>query len=467
MKNKLISAAVTAALLSAAYVPVAAAQGTTELEQLKAQIAVLAAKVEQMEKAQQAQAQTQKAQGETQDKTIDMIAQQRANVGDWVGRFTWKGDFRYRNEDIRQEFTPGDRNRDRLRLRAGFVAKANDTVTAEVQLTTSEALSSGGYGDARSSNQTLTDANSRKRIWLDTAFATWAPNANFKVTGGKQRYPFVKPNNSGFFDNDINPEGVSVNWQQGANGLFADAYYFIMAERNTGAAGGADSTFSGAQIGWRGDIASGTRLTLAAMYYDMGAVQGYNAVQDGAISATLNNSFGNTTTANPAICRPGIINTTTTTSCIADDFNVVEAMAELAVQVGGKPLTIGVDYAKNNEADFAASATSPAGLDTALMFGVQYGRVTTAHTWEVAYTYQKLENDSLYGQFVDSDFGGGSTGTKGSVVRFGYGFGRNFRVNGTYFLNDLNIDVPTTIAGVGAITNRNYRRFQLDFNIGF
>jgi hypothetical protein len=463
MKNSLIQAAVAAALLSAACVPVASAQGTTELEQLKAQIQALSAKVEAMEKAQQAQAATQKSQGETQDKTIDMIAQQRANVGDWVGRFTWKGDFRYRNEDIRQEFTPGDRNRDRLRLRAGFVAKANDTVTAEVQLTTSESLASGGYGDARSSNQTLTDANSRKRVWLDTAFAQWAPNANFKVTGGKQRYPFVKPTNSGFFDNDINPEGISANWQQGATGLFADAYYFILAERNANAAGGADSTFSGAQFGWRGDIASGTRLTLAAMYFDMGAVQGYNAVQDSLVPA---NAFGNTTTTNAAICRPGVI-TATSTACIADDFNIVEAMAELAMQVGGKPLTVGVEYAKNNEADFSASATSPDGLDTAMMFGVQYGRVTTARTWEVAYTYQKLENDSLYGQFVDSDFGGGSTGTKGSVFRVGYGFGRNFRVNGTYFVNDLNIDVPTNIAGVGAVNNRKYRRLQVDFNIGF
>jgi hypothetical protein len=463
MKNSLIKAAVAAALLSAAYVPAASAQGTTELEQLKAQIQALSAKVEQMEKAQQAQAATQKAQGETQDKTIDMIAQQRANVGDWVGRFTWKGDFRYRNEDIRQEFTPGDRNRDRLRLRAGFVAKANDTVTAEVQLSSSESLSNGGYGDARSSNQTLTDANSRKRIWLDTAFAQWAPNANFKVTGGKQRYPFVRPTNSGFFDSDINPEGLSANWQQGANGLFADAYYFILAERNANAAGGADSTFSGAQIGWRGDIASGTRLTLAAMYYDMGAVQGYNAVQDAVLPG---NAFGNTTTTSAAICRPGVI-TTASTACIANDFNVVEAMAELAMQVGGKPLTFGVDYAKNNEADIRASATAPDGLDTALMFGVQYGRVTTAHTWEVAYTYQKLENDSLYGQFVDSDFGAGNTGTKGSVFRFGYGFGRNFRINGTYFVNDLNIDLPTNIAGVGPVTNRKYRRLQIDLNVGF
>jgi hypothetical protein len=450
MKNSSMKAAIAAALVGAACIPVANAQSASELEQLKAQLQALQAKVEEMEKA-------QKAQTDTQDKTLDMIAQQRANVGDWVGRFTWKGDLRYRNEDIRQELSPAERNRDRVRVRAGFVAKVNDTVTAEVQLTTSESLSNGGYGDARSSNQTLTDANSRKRVWFDTMFFTWAPNASWKFTAGKMRYPFVKPNNSGFFDNDINPEGVAVNWQQGATGLFASAFYYQLAERSAAA----DSTMAGGQFGWRGDIASGTRLTLAASYYDQGAVQGYNAVQDATLPA---NAFGNTTTTSAAICRAAI--GPAGTACIADDFNIIEAMAELATTVGGKPLTVSLDYAKNNEADFAASATSPAGLDTAWMAGIQYGRVTTANTWEVAWAYQKLENDALYGQWVDSDFGGGSTGTKGSIFRVGYGFGRNFRVNGTYFLNDTNIDVPTTVSGV-TLTGRSYRRWQIDFNVGF
>jgi hypothetical protein len=463
MKNKLIGAAVAAALLSVAYVPAASAQSSTELQQLKAQLEALQAKVAEMEKAQKAQADTQKAQTDATDKTLDMIAQQRANVGDWVGRFTWKGDFRYRNEDIKQEFNPAERDRDRMRVRAGFVAKASDTVTAEVQLTTGESLSSGGYGDARSPNQTLTDASSRKRVWFDTAFATWAPNANWKVTFGKMRYPWTKPTGSLFFDNDINPEGGAINWQQGATGLFAAAWYVNLAERPAAA----DSTMSGGQIGWKGDIASGTRLTLAASYYDHGAVEGYNAVQDGAISATLNNSFGNTTTALATVCRPGVLNTTTTTACIADDFNVYEVMAELSMTVGGQPLVFSADFAKNNKADFAASATSPAGLDTAYMAGVQYGRVTGAHSWEVGYVYQKVENDALYGQWVDSDFGGGSTGSKGHVFKVGYGFGKNFRINGTYFMNDTNIDVPTTIAGLGPVTSRAYRRLQLDLNVGF
>jgi hypothetical protein len=446
MKNRLVLAAVMAALLSAACIPAAQAQNA-DLQALKAQLEALQQKVAELEAQ-------QKKQEEVTDKTLDQVAQQKSNVGDWVGRFTWKGDLRYRNEQIKQELVAGDRDRDRIRARLGLVAKVNDTVTAEVQLTTGESLSSGGYGDARSPNQTLTDASSRKRVWLDTAFFQWKPNANWTATLGKQRYPWLRPAKVLFFDDDINPEGVSIGWQQGADGLFASAWYVQLMERG----GGADSTMSGGQFGWRGFVGPG-RLTVAGAYYDHGAVEGYNAVQDGVPQT---NAFGNTTTNSAAVCRPGIL-TTTVTSCIADDFNIYEGVAELTFTVAGKPLTFVGDYAKNNKADFG---TTFRGLDTAFAVGAQYGRVSAFNTWEIGYLYQKIENDALYGQWVDSDFGGGSTGTKGHVFRFGYGFGRNFRFNTTYFMNDTNIDIPATIGGV-PVNDRKYKRLQLDVVASF
>jgi hypothetical protein len=441
MKNRLVSAAVAAALLSAACIPAAQAQ-SADLQALKAQLEALQKKVSELEAQ-------QKKQEEVADKTLDQVAQQKANVGDWVGRFTWKGDLRYRNEDIKQEFVPGNRNRDRIRVRLGTVAKVNDTVTAELQLSTGESLSSGGYGDARSSNQTLTDANSRKRIWLDTAFLQWKPNANWTATLGKQRYPWVRPANVVFFDGDINPEGIAINWQQGADGLFASAWFVQLTERSAGA----DSTMAGGQFGWRGPVGP-ARLTVAGGYFDHGAVEGYNAVQDGTLPG---NAFGNTTTTGAAVCRLGIA------TCIANDFNVYEGVAELTFQVAGKPLTFSADYAKNNKADFG---TTFKGLDTAYAAGVNFGRVSGLHSWEIGYTYQKIENDALYGQWVDSDFGGGSTGTQGGILRFNYGLGRNFRFNTTYFMNDTNIDVPATIGGV-PVTDRKYKRLQLDVVASF
>jgi hypothetical protein len=223
-----------------------------------------------------------------------------------------------------------------------------------------------------------------------------------------------------------------------------------LAER----AAGADSTMTGGQFGWRGNIGGGGRLTLAANYFNHGAVEGYNAVQDGTLPG---NAFGNTTTTSAAVCRMALA------TCIADDFNVYEASGELTFQLSGKPLTFVADYAKNDKADFG---TTFKGLDTAYAIGAQFGRVSAFNTWEIGYLYQKVENDALYGQFADSDFGGGSTGTKGHVFRFGYGFGRNFRFNTTYFMNDTNIDVPVTINGA-PVTSRSYRRLQLDVVASF
>jgi hypothetical protein len=441
MTNKLVSAAIAAALLSAACVPAAQAQSGTDLEALKAQLSALQQKVEELEKQ-------QKAQGDVQDKTLDQVAQQRANVGDWVGRFQWKGDFRYRNETIDQEFVHSNRNRDRIRARFGFFARVNDTLRVEVQATTDENLSGGSSGDARSSNQTLTDANSRKEVDLDTAYAEWQPNAYNKVTFGKMRYPWVRPTGSLFYDGDINPEGFAYNWQQGTNGFFATGFYTRLAERSANA----DSNMLGAQVGWRNDIAPGTRLTLAAMYTDHTAVKGYNAVQD---ANAAQNAFGNTVVT--VGCKAGA------TSCIASDFDIAEASAELAFTVGGRPLSFMVDYAKNTAEDVVGTG---AGLDTAYSAGVQYGRVVLAQSWEVGALYQKVENNALYAQWIDSDFGGGVSGTEGWVLKAGYGFGRNFRINGTYFWNNQNIDIPATIGGL-PVTDRKYKRLQLDVNMSF
>jgi hypothetical protein len=442
-----------AALLLAGLAPAARAQGS-DLDQLKEQLAALQAKVAELE-------QQQKAQGEAQEHTTDVLAQTRSGVGEWVGRFQFKGDVRYRNETIDQEAAVSKRNRDRVRLRFGAVARVNDTVRAEVQLTTDENV--GAEGDARSPNRTLTDANSRKEIDFDTAFVEWAPNAYWKATLGKMRYPWFRPTNALFFDGDINPEGGALNWQQGPTGLFAGAWYVRLFERS----GGADSGMAGGQIGWRGDIASGTRLTLAAAYYDHGAIEGYNAVQDGNVAG---NNFGNSTTANTAICRPKIV-TAAAPTCIANDFNIYEGSLELAMTLAGKPLSIVADYAKNTSADFSnlsanPSQNIPSGLDTAYAAGFMFGRVAAARTWEFGYLYQKIEKDSLYGQWIDSDFGAGNTDSEGSVFKLNFGFSRNFRLNTTYFWNKTNVDVPASVSGV-FIPERDYKRLQVDVIAAF
>src|SRR3982751_1097976 len=180
MKRNLISLAVASAILgSAALAPSTAfAQSAADIDALKAQLAALSAKIEQLEKS---QTQTKKTVDETQataDKTADVVAQEKS-------RLSFSGHLRYRNEPFDVQYVDRNRNRDRIRARLNATFRANDTVTGVLGIST-------GSTDPRSGNQTLTDQNARKDFDLDVAYVTWAPNANWKLTGGKMRYPWVR-----------------------------------------------------------------------------------------------------------------------------------------------------------------------------------------------------------------------------------------------------------------------------------
>ncbi len=168
------------------------------------------------------------------------------------------------------------------------------------------------------------------------------------------------------------------------------------------------------------------------------------------------------------------------TACLASDFNIIEASADLTASLGGKPLRFFIDYAQNQEAEINATAQEK--LDTAYATGITYGAASAAKgTWEFGVLYQQIEKDALFGQLLDSDFGDGNTDTKGFVFRGGYTVARNWTLNATLFLNDLANDVPqngivvfneataapldtTTINGV---FDRDYKRLQLDLNFRF
>ena len=172
MTRKLLSLAVASAIVGAAgFAPAPAFAQNAEIEALKAQLAALSAKIDQLEKA---QTQTKKTVEETQasaDKTADVVAQEKA-------RLSFAGDLRYRNESFDVEHVDRDRNRDRIRARLNATFRANDTVTGVLGIAT-------GGPDPRSSNQTLTDQNSRKDFELDLGYVQWAPNADWRFTGGQ------------------------------------------------------------------------------------------------------------------------------------------------------------------------------------------------------------------------------------------------------------------------------------------
>jgi hypothetical protein len=437
---KLLLAA-SGCMLAVAAQPAVAADDSAAL---KAQVDALQKRIDQLE--------------EGNDKQSDQIAQVKSSVPSWVPNFTINGDFRYRNETIDQEYVRKDRNRDRLRLRLGVVAKVNDTVKVTAQLASSEpATATGDGGDPRSSNQTLTKQNSRKPVFIDLAYAEWTPNQFLKFTAGKMKYPWIRAGQSVLFDGDVNPEGLAANFTYGT--FFGSAFYNLLEERFGGglsnqansAGFNTNSNLVGAQLGWKDDVGPG-KLTVAGGYFQYNGVQHRNVFWNGGTG-------GNTATGTG--CYYGA------TSCLAFGYRLIEGLAEYTMTVGGRPLTVHADYATNTDAEDNLAATTDK-LDTAQSYGVQYGKAGEARAWEVGAFWQKLERDALYGQMIDSDFAGGNTDGKGFVLKAGYSPAKNWTLNGTYFVNKTNMDAPFAGGtGIGSVNNRGYNRLQLDLNFKF
>jgi Putative porin len=456
MKRKLISIAVSGVLAAAAgLAPAPAFAENAEIDALKQQLAALSAKIDALEKA---QTQTKKTSDEAQataDHTADVVAQSKAAL-------SFSGDLRYRNETFDVQYVDANRQRDRIRARFNANFRVNDTITGQLGLST-------GGDDPRSGNQTLDGQNARKTFGLDVAYVTWAPTAALKITAGKQRYSFTRTG-SLFYDNDVNPEGLSVNFAKG--NFFAGAFYDWLQERalafgNVTTGTNTDSIMFGAQAGYRIPFSDTVRLTLAGTYMDFDGVQGYNPFFGGS-------SFGNTTTTTG--CARAV---PAGTACLLSDFDIIEGSADLTASIGGKPLRFFIDYAQNLEAE--VNPVAHEALDTAYAAGIQYNAASAVKgTWEVGLLYQKVEKDALFGQLFDSDFGDGNTDTKGIVIKGGYTIARNWTINGTLFLNELANDVPQTVTvfnenttppydsrNITGVYDRDYKRLQLDLNFKF
>jgi hypothetical protein len=348
-------------------------------------------------------------------------------------RWKWKGDFRVRNENIDQELAV-ERNRSRVRVRLGFEAEVNPTVKAGFQFATTES------GDARSSNQTLGDVNSRKSLDLDLAYVEWAPNAATKVTLGKMKQPLVTTT-SYFVDKDINPEGAAVACTHAPTGAFANAALFDLVERGSAV----DSTAVALQVGVRGKLNDDTAYVLAAGEMKHRAVKNQAVIQSGSVGGF----FGNTTKTTG--CAVGVA------TCLANEFAVRNALAEVSTIVADYPVTVFVDWAENADA---------AKYNEALAYGVTLGKASLPNSWEVGVVRQMVEKDALFGQWIDSDFAAGNTDGDGYTLRGAYQVDKNWKLNVAYHMNETNNDVAAVVNGRNVL-DRDYKRLQLDLNYAF
>ena len=351
-------------------------------------------------------------------------------------RWKWKGDFRVRNENIVQDYSI-DRNRSRVRVRLGFEAEVNPTVKAGFQFATTES------GDARSSNQTLGDVNSRKALDLDLAYVEWAPNAATKITLGKMKQPLAMTT-SYFVDKDINPEGAALAFNHAPTGAFVNAALFDLVERSSAS----DSTAVALQVGLRGKLNDDTSYVLAAGEMKHHNVKNFAVVQSGSAGGF----FGNST-------KMGCVGAAT---CLSNKFEVRNVLAEVTTVVADYPVVAFVDWAENTKA---------AKFNKAIAYGVTLGKASLPNSWEVGVVSQKVEKDALFGQWIDSDYAAGNTDGDGYTLRGAYQVAKNWKLNVAYHMNETNNDVPlfAIVAGssVVEVYDREYNRLQLDLNYTF
>jgi hypothetical protein len=467
VKNLMIAAAVAAAL---AQLPAAAqAASPNDLAEIREELQGLMQRVDKLEQENQAlksENQQLKSQGDQLQAQSDYLkaetkglrkenAQQSADADkvkgtDWASKVTITGDMRYRYEAISDDtlnaappvgVTTADRYRDRIRARLAVTAKATDSLTVGIGLTTAEGQ------DPRSGNQSLTGVFSKKPIELDLAYFDWKFASWGNLIGGKMKQPFVKGAQNLFWDNDITPEGVAFTFTRGI--WFGSAYNFWLNEVSGAETGlTSDPMMHGAQIGVKLPLGSST-LTLAAHYYDLSASQGRPL----PAAPFFNGNANNNTTVGPAA-----------TAALLNDYEVFDVLAQLDATLGALPFQLWVEAAQNQSPSGVVPGTTIANdQDTAYSAGFLLGRASNAKTWEIGAMYQKVEKDALFAQLIDSDFAGGFADNDGFVVRAGYAPVRNWVLNASYFVNQRNVER----ANSAGQTEVDYNRLQLDFNVKF
>ena len=141
------------------------------------------------------------------------------------------------------------------------------------------------------------------------------------------------------------------------------------------------------------------------------------------------------------------------------DYNVLQLSGQMDLTVFDLPLALWVDWAQNQASDVE--------YDTAYNLGFLLGKASNPKTWEFGAMWQEIDKDALYAQLIDSDFGAGNTDTSGWVFKAGYAPVRNITLNATYFLNEINKDVPVSTTPANTFTGLDYDRWQLDVNYKF
>lgn len=403
-----------------------------EIQALREQIQLLTQRLDDLEMANQ---QTNAAFSELDQATnarVDEAVETRVDTAvaeqvdermaavSWAERMRWKGDFRYRYENIDQE-GKDSRNRSRIRARTHLEADVSPTVQVGIGLAT-------GGDDPVSSNQTIGGGGSSKDIKIDLAYFDWSGLEDTNITGGKFKNFLIRPAKTGLmWDSDWRPEGLGVIWDN-------------------------DTIFIQGLGTWlEGDSKKRTQFSWALQ-----AGLNFKVGETGSLMFGAGYSQFDIAGRTPLFGEPDdfygnsfVLDPVTGDLQFKYDYRQFEGFAEYKFKLGGNSVSLFADYTVNTETDEN---------DTGYLLGAKYGSAKKKGTWDITYFYKKLEADATIGLLTDSDFAGGGTDAKGHVFSGTYAFHNNWNFKATYFINQIDL---------ASGDPKDYDRLMLDLNFKF
>jgi hypothetical protein len=381
----------------------------------------------------------------------------------WLDGLVFKGDTRLRY--LGANYTSGslsqtpDRNAFLFRLRFGFEKTFSPEIKTGFELASGEANASNGNNVTPTSNNQVMDNNFNfKNIWIEKIFVTYLPEwakvgpvAGLNITAGKVQNPFEEGSTDMIWDRDVKPEGIyeKADFNVFKNDTvdlkgYAQAGQFVLDE--DAATGGRDAELFAYQVALNPTLDLGITQK---------PVKAFSALSFYNFAGYAKHS--NFTIFGTSLAKGNPVTPWNTTELNAQGFNIFESYSALTFYPRGIPVQPFFDWARNMT---DRSNMIMDGSD-AWSVGLALGKVIKKGDLEASYAYKWMGANSLVGAFTDGDFGLGTAGQRGSVIRLGYGLTNNITANASgYFTNSLN-------AGSFGNLDQEARKFLLEMNLKF
>ncbi len=360
-------------------------------------------------------------------------------VPDWVQSIKLKGDVRTRYE-WDQNKGQADYNRARIMSRLGLEGKINNKVKLGIGIAT------GSSSDPRTSYVTLgsnvgqasttNTPDSAKNVVLNYAYGEYAPFKGLRLIGGKFPDTIWRPTDS-FWDTDINPEGIGINFDYKLNskvGLFWNELFNVL----------------------RNDARTDQQVFMSVTQPGVTIAINDNINLKSALAVNVFTNIKGAT----KFSTSSSTNSLTSTSQYKYNYNSLQPSAELSIKepFGGLVPYAALfgDYVYNFS--LPSSATGKGGYDFGLKFGDP--KVEDWKKWQTKIIYSKLGREAWLDIFPDSSRYSGKTNDQAIEAQFDFGLGKNTSLTLDYYYAR---NLTKTSGGDRAAA----QVLQLDWNLKF